>query len=90
MKKIRADKPIGIIIHMFLEILQGNSLCNYLYLKQAKMLGIFFFFLLQNRRTGGQNRSSLRVQGGGWYQWRDGRVRRQEDEYSANSVYTCM
>jgi hypothetical protein len=33
MKKIRGDKPIGVIIHIYMEISQGNPL----YLKQAKM-----------------------------------------------------
>jgi hypothetical protein len=28
MKKIRGDKPIGVIIHTNMEISQGNSLCN--------------------------------------------------------------
>jgi hypothetical protein len=39
MKKIREDEPIGVIIHIYMEISQGKSLCSsYLYLKQAKML----------------------------------------------------
>jgi hypothetical protein len=63
MKKIRGDKPSGVIIHIYMEISQGNSLCSYLYLKQAKMsFLIFFSFLLQNWRTGGENRSCM---GGG-------------------------
>jgi hypothetical protein len=37
------------------------SLCSYL--KQTK--NVIFFFLLQNQRTGVQNRSCL----DGWYQW---------------------
>jgi hypothetical protein len=37
-----------------METSQGNSLCSYL--KQTKMS---FFFLLQNRRIGGQNQSCL-------------------------------
>jgi hypothetical protein len=44
MKKIRGNKPIGVIIHIYKEIPQGNSLCNYLYLKQAKM-SCFSFYL---------------------------------------------
>jgi hypothetical protein len=28
---------IRVIIHIFMEISQGNSLCSYLYFKQAKM-----------------------------------------------------
>jgi hypothetical protein len=55
-KKIRGDKPIGGIIHIYMEISQGNSLCNYLYLKQPKMsFFYFFFFLQQNQRKGGRN-----------------------------------
>jgi hypothetical protein len=58
MKKIRGNKPItiGIVIHTYMEIPQGNSLYSYLYLKQAKMACfsscLFSFFLLQNQRTG--------------------------------------
>jgi hypothetical protein len=32
MKKNRGDEPIGVIIYIYMEMLQGNSLC-YLYLK---------------------------------------------------------
>jgi hypothetical protein len=50
MKKIRGDKPIEVITHTHTEVSQGNSLCSYLYLKQAKMSHFFFlsvlFFLL--------------------------------------------
>jgi hypothetical protein len=45
-----------------MEMSQGNSLCSYL--KQTKM---YFFFLLQNWRTGRQEQ----VQFGGWNQWED-------------------
>jgi hypothetical protein len=56
MKKIRGDKPFGVIIHECMEIPQGNSLCSYLYCKQAKMSYFSFLFsLLQNQRTGGRN-----------------------------------
>jgi hypothetical protein len=79
MKKIREDKPIGVIIHMYMEIAQGNSL----YLSQAKMscfsfyLFSFFFYKIreQESRTGP-------VQGGGWHQW--------EGEHGAKNVYTCI
>jgi hypothetical protein len=37
-----------------MEVLQGNSLCSHL--KQAKTV---IFFLLQNQRTRGQNRSVM-------------------------------
>jgi hypothetical protein len=67
MKKNRGDEPIWVIIHIYMEISQGNSLCSYLYLKQAKNV---IFFLLQNWRTRGQNKSCPRI--GGWYQWERG------------------
>jgi hypothetical protein len=52
MKKIREDKPVGVITHICMELSQGNSLCSYLYLKQAKISCFsFYFFLLQNWRN---------------------------------------
>jgi hypothetical protein len=52
MKKNR-DEKILTIIHTYMEIPQGNSLCSSL--KQAKC----HFFHLLNQRTGGQKRSCL-------------------------------
>jgi hypothetical protein len=58
MKKIRGDKPIEVIIHIYMEISQGNSLCNYIYLKQTKMSCFSFIFSLfsseklENSRAG--------------------------------------
>jgi hypothetical protein len=68
MKKNKGNEHIGAIIQTHMEISQGNSLYSYLYLKQAKM-SFLFFFLLQNQRTGGQNRSCLGWRAGCWYQW---------------------
>jgi hypothetical protein len=59
MKKRRGDEPVRDIIHIYMEMSQGNAL--YSYLKQTKMSP---FFLLQNWKTGGKNRSSLV---GAWY-----------------------
>jgi hypothetical protein len=42
MKKNR-DEPIGVIIHIYMEISQGNSLCSYLYLQKIKMSFFFLF-----------------------------------------------
>jgi hypothetical protein len=47
MKKVRGDKPIGVLIPIYKEISQGNTLCGYLYLKQK-----CHFFLLQNWKGG--------------------------------------
>jgi hypothetical protein len=44
----RGNEPTGVIILTYVEIAQGNSLCSYLYYKQAKII-----FFLQHWRTGG-------------------------------------
>jgi hypothetical protein len=54
MKKIRGDKAVGVMIHIYMEISQGNSLCSYLYLKQAKMSFIFYFFFYKIRQQEGR------------------------------------
>jgi hypothetical protein len=56
MKKIRGDKPSEVIIHIYMEILQGNSLCSYLHLKLKCHVFHFIFSLfsstkLENRRV---------------------------------------
>jgi hypothetical protein len=60
MKKIRGEKPIGVIYYKHMEISQGNSLCRYLYLKKQKCHFIsflsFLFFLQQNRPYLGRGR----------------------------------
>jgi hypothetical protein len=58
------EMNIRVIIHIYMEISQRTSLCSYLYLKQK-----CHFFLLENQRTGGQNRS---CPGWGWCQWEEG------------------
>jgi hypothetical protein len=32
MKKNKGDEPIGVLMHIYMEMSQGNSLCSYLYL----------------------------------------------------------
>jgi hypothetical protein len=55
MKKIRGDKQIGVIIHINMELSQGNSLCSYLFSQTSKNhFFIFLFFLLQNWGGGGE------------------------------------
>jgi hypothetical protein len=51
-KKKNGEELICVVIHICMEMSEGNSLCSYL--KQAKMS---FCFLIQNQRTGGRNRS---------------------------------
>jgi hypothetical protein len=58
MKKMIGNKPIGVIIHIYIEILQGNSLWSYLYLKQGKMThflfisSLFFFYKIREEEGG--------------------------------------
>jgi hypothetical protein len=55
MKKIRGDKSIGVMIHTYMEISQGNSLGNFLYLKQAKMSFshfYLFFYRIREQESG--------------------------------------
>jgi hypothetical protein len=58
MKKIKRDKPIGILIHVYMEISQGIYLCSYLYLKQEKMscisFSLFSFFFYKIREQDGR------------------------------------
>jgi hypothetical protein len=61
MKNNRGDEPVGVIIHIYMEISQGNSLRGYIYLKQAKMLFFFLFFLFLFSSTKSENRKSEQV-----------------------------
>jgi hypothetical protein len=48
MKKNRGDELIVVVVQIYMEMSQGNSLCSYLYLKQAKMS---FFFLFTSTKS---------------------------------------
>jgi hypothetical protein len=51
-----------VIVHTYMELSQGNSLCSYLYLRQAKMSSFFlFFFLYKTEEQEGRT--------GPWYPW---------------------
>jgi hypothetical protein len=74
MRKIRGDKPIGVIVHIYIEVSQGNSLCRYLYLKQTKMSCfpfnlLSFAFYKVGEQEGGTGPG---WQGRGWHQWEGG------------------
>jgi hypothetical protein len=66
MKKNWSNKPVGVIIHIYVEVSQGNSLCIYHYLKQAKVLCFSFnllsFFLYRIIEQEGR---TIPAQGGG-------------------------
>jgi hypothetical protein len=58
-KRTGRDELVWVVIHTCMETTQEICLYRYLYLKLAKnamfFLLSFMFFLLQNRRKGGQN-----------------------------------
>jgi hypothetical protein len=74
MKKIRGDKPIWLIIHIFMQISQENSLGSYLYPSKLKcqvclfvcFLFSFFFYKIREQEGG-----TSPDQGGGWHQWEE-------------------
>jgi hypothetical protein len=52
MNKFRGGKPIGVIVHLYMEISQGNSLGSYLYLKEAIMSFFSFFYKIEEEGIG--------------------------------------
>jgi hypothetical protein len=65
MNKIKEDKPIGVIIHLYMEISQGNFLCSYLFsnkLKYQVFIYLFSFFFYKIREQVG---GAGPAQGGG-------------------------
>jgi hypothetical protein len=88
MKKIRGDKPIGVIIHIYVEVSQRHTLCSYLYLKQAKM-SFFFIFSFFFYKIGEQEGRTSPAQGGGPPSER-GKVDKKVNTVQKINVYTCM
>jgi hypothetical protein len=90
MKKIKGDEPMGVITDLYMEISQGNSLCSFIYLKQAKMSCFsflsFLFFLLQSQRT------VVLPRGVHWHQRKGGIVGEsgQEGEYNEMRTHISM
>jgi hypothetical protein len=62
MKKIRRDKPIGIIIHIYMKIPQANSLCGYLYPPKCHVFH-FLFSLFSPTKSVNRKAESPRVGG---------------------------
>jgi hypothetical protein len=90
MRKIRAW---GLKYIIYMEISQGNSLCSYLYLKQAKVL-CFTFTFSHFSSTKSENRRVEKIlpRGEVWHQWEGegGGEREYEGEYNVKNVFTCM
>jgi hypothetical protein len=91
-KKNGGDKPNQAIIHRIYVYTQKchKEMPYVAILNKQKWHFIVFFFLIQNQRTGGQNRSCL---GAGCLYQREGRgcgEMVKKGEYGANTVYTSM
>jgi hypothetical protein len=72
MKKIR-DEPIWVIIHIYKEISQGNSLCSYLLLNQDKMsYFLFYLFSFFFCKIAEQDGGTSPAKGEGWHQKAEG------------------
>jgi hypothetical protein len=84
MKKNRGHETIQVIIHIYMEMSQGNSLHSYL--KQEKMPFFFSFFFYEIREQEGRTGPAREVPVGGV----NVRKRVLEGEYGVNIVYTCM
>jgi hypothetical protein len=69
MKKIRGDKPIGVKIHMYMEISQGNFLCSYLYLKLKSHGFCFIFSLFSPKKSEKKREKQVLAKGKNWHQW---------------------
>jgi hypothetical protein len=62
----RGNEPIGVILPIYMEILQGNSLCSFLSQTSKNVMFLFFSFFFN--KTGEQEEG--RGPGwGNWYQW---------------------
>jgi hypothetical protein len=67
MKENSRDEPIGIILHIYMEISLGNSLCSYLYLKLAKM-SFFSFFFFYSTKSENKRVEQVLPRREGWHQ----------------------
>jgi hypothetical protein len=82
--KNRGDESIRVIIHIYMEMSQGNSLCSYL--KQTKMSFFFIYKIIEQEGGTGPGLGVRVVPVGG-----EGRGEMvKEGKCGANSVYTCM
>jgi hypothetical protein len=70
MKKIRGDEPIGIIVHTYMKISQGNSLSSYLYLKLKCHVSCFYLFSFSSYKIREQESGRNPSQRGKWHSGR--------------------
>jgi hypothetical protein len=53
-----------------MKIPQEKSLCDYLYLKKAKMLFFFLFFSLSSIKSENRSAGPVLLRWEGWHQWK--------------------
>jgi hypothetical protein len=85
MKKIRGAKPIGVMIHTYKEISQGNSLFSYLYHKPKCHVFCFICSLFSPTKSENRREEQVLPRGKGWHQWERGHFGKRglEGEHSA-------
>jgi hypothetical protein len=64
-RRITEDEPNGVVIHISMEISQGNTMCIYLYLKVAKTSFFFLYFSFFFYKLGEKESRLGPDQGGG-------------------------
>jgi hypothetical protein len=67
MKKIRRDKSSGVIIYIYMEISQGNQLCNYPNLKVKCCFFHFLFSLFSSTKSQNRRAEQILSRGKGWH-----------------------
>jgi hypothetical protein len=73
MKRIREDETIGVIIHIYMEMSQGNALCSYPHLKQTKMSWVLFsLFFFSSTKLEHMRAEKVLPSGEGWHLWKGG------------------
>jgi hypothetical protein len=80
MKRNRGYEPIGIIIHIYMEMLQGNSLCIAIFILNKQKYHLFLF-----SSTKSENRKAEQFLPRGWG-WGGGLVSVKVERWQAKGV----
>jgi hypothetical protein len=70
MKRIRGDKPVGVITHIYMEMSQGNSLYSCLYPKLSHVFH-FVFSLFSSTKSGNRKTEQVLAREEGWRHGRE-------------------
>jgi hypothetical protein len=85
MKEVKGDKSTRVIIHIYMEISQGNSLCSYYYLELKRHAFYFIISLFSPTKSENRREEQVLPRGKGWHQWERGHFGKRglEGEHSA-------